>query len=415
MKTFLIIGAASGQVPIIRKVKEMGHKTLVVSRAGPYPGLPEADLSLPIDVFDTSAIVSAAKEHKVSAVLTCQSELLLRVAASVAEELRLPGIPPSVLARIGDKATLREHCRLRGVETPKYWHVGSLSAFLDILRNVEESLVVKPVDNAGSKGVQFIPAPRNIDPCQAEKIYSESIQFSSLKQLIVEEFITGQEVVVEGAVLNGKVTPLMIGESWNIEFPGIFVPSRRFFPAAISDDAVRSIYEIDALIYHGLGEFFSVTQSEYIISARNGQIYLIDAHLRGGGACIESHIIPLVTGLDAQEKVVLSALGLRIDIPRSLTVRQHAGYVTFLLPRGRLLDALDPGGVEGIPGVHYHGLRGLTAGREIPESKNKSARFGPIVIHGDSRKDLYQTRDTLKATIKLRVETNRGICGPHWE
>ena len=415
MKSILIIGAGSGQVPIIRKIQKMGHKALVVSREGPYPGFAEADLILPVDAYDTSAIVSAAKEHKVSAVLTCQSELLLRVAASVAEELGLPGIPSSVLARIGDKAALREHCRSRGVQTPKYWHVSSLSGFLDILRNVEESLVVKPVDSSDSKGVQLLPHPRRMDPRHAENIYSESIQFSRLKQLLVEEYITGQEVVVEGMVLNGQVTSLMIGESWNIDLRDAFVPSRRFFPAQISDDVAHFLHQNDALIYRGLGDFFAVTHSEYIISAASGKIYLIDAHLRGGGAYIESHIIPLVTGLDAQENVVSAALGRRVEIPRDLTVRQHAGYVTFLLPKGRLLDTLDLGAVEKLPGVHYHGLRGLTAGREIPEAKNKSARFGPIVIRGDSRKDLCQIRDNLKAMIMLRVETSDGICGPHWE
>ena len=59
-KKLMILGAGIYQVPLIKKAKEMGLETLVVSIKGNYPGIALADSFYEIDTRDYDYI----KNHK---------------------------------------------------------------------------------------------------------------------------------------------------------------------------------------------------------------------------------------------------------------------------------------------------------------------------------------------------------------
>ena len=56
-KKLMILGAGIYQVPLIRKAKEMGLETYVLSYPGNYPGIPLADHYAPLDTRDKEAIL----------------------------------------------------------------------------------------------------------------------------------------------------------------------------------------------------------------------------------------------------------------------------------------------------------------------------------------------------------------------
>jgi hypothetical protein len=71
----MILGAGCYQVPLIRKAKQMGLETCVVSIPGDYPGIPLSDYFLALDTRDRAAILHAAREHKVNAVVTSATDV----------------------------------------------------------------------------------------------------------------------------------------------------------------------------------------------------------------------------------------------------------------------------------------------------------------------------------------------------
>ena len=62
----MILGAGIYQVPLIRKAKELGYRTVVVSYPGRYPGFDVADEVLHLDTTDSEAILDAAKHLNIA-------------------------------------------------------------------------------------------------------------------------------------------------------------------------------------------------------------------------------------------------------------------------------------------------------------------------------------------------------------
>ena len=63
-KKLMILGAGIYQVPLIKKAKEMGLETLVVSIKGNYPGIALADSFYEIDTRDYEKILEPQKEKR---------------------------------------------------------------------------------------------------------------------------------------------------------------------------------------------------------------------------------------------------------------------------------------------------------------------------------------------------------------
>lgn len=409
MSDILVIGAAVGQLPLIRKIQTMGHRALVVSRPGPYPGFDEADEAIILDIGDWDAIREVARDRNVSAVVTDQSDVCLPTVVAIAEDLGLPTVPSAVVSLFDNKQQLGAWCREKGIVTPGSHEVRTPSELTEAAKRVGCPFVLKPVDGNGSQGVQLVR-----DTAELEKVYKESRHFSRSGVLLAEQYVTGIEIVVEALVYNGRVVNLAAGISENISIDGRFIPSARLFPAALPSEILGPVYEANVRLYEGHGKFFSIVQAEYILSMKENQPYLIDAHTRGGGAFISSHIVPLVTGVDLYDLYVRWACREQIELPDRVALHRHAGYVCFVLPEGHLLNTVDSEAIARLPGVEYCNLRGLSPGTRLAAPKDKRSRFGPIVIGAESAEGLEHVRRLVEQGVRLCVQTRDGIAGPLW-
>ena len=66
----MILGAGAGQLPLIRRAKEAGWHTIVVSPKGDYPGFALADEIAYCDIADIDAIAKLAQTMQIDAIVT---------------------------------------------------------------------------------------------------------------------------------------------------------------------------------------------------------------------------------------------------------------------------------------------------------------------------------------------------------
>ena len=409
MANVMVIGAATGQLSLIQKAKSMGFRTIVVSIKGPYPGFDEADEFAFIDIKKKDAILELARKRSVVAVVTDQSDVCLSTAAYVCENLNLAGIPQEIISLFTNKNKLRQECLKKGVKIPRYQEILSLADLKHAPNALGYPFILKPSDNDGSRGVQIIR--ENISLNLA---YNESLRYSPSRILIAEQYVAGKEVCVEALVYKGAVRNIVVGDSKNMGLDGCFIPSERLFPSNLPVETIERVFNQNTELYTAHGEFFAMTHSEYIVSREDDSIYLLDAHIRGGGAYIASHIIPLVTNIDQYDLYIRAACGYQPAIPEHIEYKQHAGYVCFLLPQGRIIETIPQHSLYAIPGVHFYNLAGLEIGRELDVPRDKTSRFGPIIICAKSVEELAAVRISLKQAVKVRIETASGIQGPYW-
>ena len=92
MKNIMVMGAGIYQLPLIKKVKEMGHTAIVVSPIGKYPGIGFADLFIEADTRDKHTVLEKAREHNIDAILTTGTDVAVPTIGYVNDHLNLSGV-----------------------------------------------------------------------------------------------------------------------------------------------------------------------------------------------------------------------------------------------------------------------------------------------------------------------------------
>ena len=169
MKKLLLLGGSRYLVPVIREAKALGCHTITCDY-------------LP----DNYAHKISDEYHNVSIV---DKEATLKLAqAYVAEQMGLPNVGPyESVAILQDKGRFRAFLREHGFRVPT---CRSFTALEDALREAEHfsyPLIVKPVDNAGSKGVGRVDSPAEL-----EAAIRYALKFTRCGRFILEDFIQQQ-------------------------------------------------------------------------------------------------------------------------------------------------------------------------------------------------------------------------------
>ncbi len=122
-------------------------------------------------------------------------EPLTVLAADLRAELGIPGMSAETVVGFRDKAVMRERVRAAGLRVPQTFRVGSRSAAWEAANAIGFPVVVKPVDGAGSA---------DTTRCDTMIQFEAALQTTTGRaELLVEEFIDGQEYTYETLCIDG--------------------------------------------------------------------------------------------------------------------------------------------------------------------------------------------------------------------
>lgn len=404
MKSVLILGASSLQIPLIEFVKKKGFRTIVVSIPGDYPGFKVADRSVFCDVRDTDSILSQVYDEEIVAVLTDETDIAVPTVAFIAERLGLSGNNPATAEAYSNKFLMREACRRAGVPVPKYLRMSKDSNIEALCGDINLPAMMKPEDNQGSRGVFKVT---NVD--EIANHLADSLSYSSSDQVIIEEFFQGKEYVVEGFVIDGQYINWGIAERRYFDIANRFIPSQTIFPAMIDDNIKNELIKAEERLHHYLNPSFGMIHSEYIVN-NNGDFILVETALRGGGVYISSHLVPLYTGYDNYSLLLDCSLGKNIKSSDVIFDKKGkaSAYMCFYLPPGIIESVSGIGEIQSSPHVKFANFDGVEAGKPIFPIENKTQRLGPIIIAADNRRKLEDVMTYMMNTLQIVVKTRSG-------
>ncbi|WP_460283975.1 ATP-grasp domain-containing protein [Clostridium botulinum] len=307
MKTLLIIGAGQFQVPIIKRARQLGYKTIVTDYDCNAKGFEYADIALTISTLDKEKTLEVIKDYKVDGVLTT-SDLPVRTVAYVCEKLNLASIPYKAAIICTNKFLLRECMRENNIATPRYCLVdkNEQKFICDKLEQFKFPLIIKPVDSSASRGVIKLENKQSI-----KGAYNESVIYSKSGQVIIEEFIDGNEYSVEALTQNGETCIVAITEKTTSGYP-YFVEERHIVPANLKEKEEEQIKEIVKKCINAIGLDNSASHSELKLTP-NGPV-IIEIGARLGGDYITSDLVPLATGINMIDYAIRLSLGVNINI-----------------------------------------------------------------------------------------------------
>jgi predicted ATP-grasp superfamily ATP-dependent carboligase len=137
-------------------------------------------------------------------------------AAYAAREFGIPGNPPEAVEACRNKLRQREILSMTGIPVPEFFSFSFSDNFSRILPQVPFPCVIKPLSLAASQGVIRANNPQEFEQ-SVERIRmllaSPEIQVlreAALDQLLVEKYIPGREVAIEGLLEKGNLRILAI-------------------------------------------------------------------------------------------------------------------------------------------------------------------------------------------------------------
>lgn len=285
----------------------------------------------------TGAIVEFAKHYPIRAVVAADDDGAI-LAAMAAAALGLPHSGVNAVAAARDKHRMREVLAAAGVPSPRSELVSIDEDPHDVARRVIFPCVVKPLFLSASRGViraddpaQFAAAFRRlIAILRRPEVAAEGGALA--QQILVETFVPGSEVALEGLLSEGKLRMLALFDKPDpLEGPffeeTIYVtPSRLPAPlqqaiAACTEDAVTALGLQRGPVH---AELRLNDQGPWILEIAPRSI---------GGLC--SRALRFGEGISLEELILRDAMGLEVaSLQRE---KQAAGLMMIPIPQAGIL------------------------------------------------------------------------------
>ena len=180
---------------------------------------PWQDRAVPIRFHDEDgaleAIKSATRERPLSGVLAVGDRPAV-IAAIAAHALWLRGHPPDAVRLAANKLLTRVRLREGGLPSPWFSSVPIDVAAESVIAQVAFPCVVKPLSLAASRGVIRANTPEElVEAIQRVRTLLRLPDVQAMRDpvnlaLLVEEYISGREVAVEGVMSSGELQILAI-------------------------------------------------------------------------------------------------------------------------------------------------------------------------------------------------------------
>lgn len=200
----LVLGGSLPHVSVVEVLKELGYYVIVFDYNEFPPARKYADSFEQISIIDKEAVLEGARRLKVDRIINCCNDFAIPVASYVSEVLNLPQIMSYESALdCTDKIRMKDVFLRNGIPTSKYIKVSSAN---ELDSEVSFPVVVKPADTSGSRGIRKI---NSVDVI-GEAINNALSQCVFRKEVVVEEFVEGEEYQVDCIVQNGNVEVALI-------------------------------------------------------------------------------------------------------------------------------------------------------------------------------------------------------------
>ena len=398
-KKMMILGASELQLPAIRKAKELGYQVILVDYNDKAVGFSLADIKLVVSTLDQEEVYRQALIYQPDVVLTSASDGPVRTAAYVNEKLgKRPDLSyeDSLCATI--KSYMRDRLKENHVPIPEYYAVRNFEEFKMAVNILKGSCIVKPADNAGSRGVVLLDDEISQSGKELRRIYKYSKENSRNGTVMVEEFMTGPEVSVEAMTVEGETTILTITDKF-ITPPPYFVEIAHCEPSMLREDIQESIRQVAFSAIAAIRLQNGPSHTEIKVTEAGPKIVELAARL--GGDYITSKLVPLSTGVDMVGASILLATGQNVELESKW---QKGAAIHFIQGEEGVIKNIT------IDDALYY-LKGIEevviykkAGDSVHGTRSSNDRLGHIITVGENAKEALEAGKKALAFVHVEIE-----------
>lgn len=311
---------------VLQRIKKMGVRLVCLSKEKTPWAESYVDEWILADLQNHKECIEAVKKYnadhpkrRINGAVTFWDEAVL-LTAHIVDAFGLTGIPYAIAKQVKNKYAFRDFCSANGILAPKHELLRSKKDIPALEKKLRYPVVVKPVYGACSAYVVRVDN-------RAELIETYDYIKNNIKSfwlapewenfdLLVEEYIDGEEVDMDILVQHGKIKFYSISDNFNKSKNRFFVDSGQAIPSSLPTKEQRSLIAMaeEALeklnIQNGCIHF----EAKY---ASDGP-YPIEINMRMGGDYVYSYV-KSAWNVDLVEESVKIALGEFIKIVKPET------------------------------------------------------------------------------------------------
>ncbi len=433
-KKMMILGASALQVPAIKKAKELGYQIILVDYDENAVGFALADVKLVVSTLDQEEVYRQALRYEPDVVITSTSDGPVRTAAYVNEKLgKRPDLSYENALCATIKSKMRDRLKECGVPIPRYYAATDFESFSEAVDQLDGHCIVKPADNAGSRGVvlfgdvdweihlgngdttllEYENRKRILD-ARAKRLTAYVNRYNEMKNRIyrysrgnsrggtvmVEEFMQGPEVSVEIMVIEGEPHILAITDKY-ITPPPYFVELAHCEPSRLDTEIQERIREVAAQAVRAVGIENAPAHVEIKVTEEGPKIVELAARL--GGDFITSKLVPLSTGIDMVGASVVLATGEKPDLTPT---RRQGAAIHFIHAEeeqeGVLAGITVPEALYKAEGVEEIALY-KKSGEAVLGTRSSNDRLGHVITVGETPEEAMERGERILAQIGVAV------------
>ncbi|AEV81260.1 argininosuccinate lyase [Actinoplanes sp. SE50] len=402
MTTVVVLEPQSSGLSLLRYGKAAGHRIVVLSRDAGDRRVPDdhrryIDELIEVETNDQAAVDAALDRlPRIDAVVP-GLEFHVGVAARAAARLGLPGLPVTTVDLVRDKHLMRAALDRAGLPAPRWAAVTSPREAVRAATAIGYPLVLKPADFCGSFHVTKVTDEVELTAAYRRMAADETRDFGRTAgaRALVEEYLTGPELSVEGYVHDGRVTVAAIVEKRLSPEPS-FVEIGHVVPAELDAGVADRIRRHTGAVARALGVTMGPFHHEIRLTA-DGPVTIELAARLAGGQIYE--LIELTTGVCLPRAMLAGYLG---RAPRETRTKDAAGAAAtvFFIPAGPVSGtrALGADRVESLPGYVRHRFT-VVPGAAVPAGTDHRCRLGYAILRAGSTAEARRLSTTAAGLV----------------
>lgn len=409
-KRLLILGAYRTEIEIINEAKKLGVYTIVTDNHTDWslaPAKALADEAYDISWTDYDALEKICRERNVDGCLAGYSERRVEALTELCKRMGYHCYTEGAdLGVIFSKDKFREACVNAGMPATAAYSLND--------ENIRFPVIVKPVDNAGSRGVSICR-----DRSELDRAYEAACKNSISGRAIIEEFLDGDDPRYEPvffytihngtATLSNSLDRIMVdlgfGEGIIKQAVGNVYPSA--YLEGFIEKQDKQFRELFASL--GMKNGYALMQGKM----KNGSFIPVDLGFRLEGS-LSFHYSDFINGMNVIQMMIRHALTGTMGDDRLIEEKDDPRFaktgitLTLLATRGRIASISGLDEISREKCVIYVCPK-MNVGTECTRLADYSQVFARIYLCSADKQELIDTIDRIYSTVKVLDEDGKNM------
>ena len=296
-------------------------------------------------------VVEFARQHPIDAVIGVD-DVTAVTAAAIAQAIGLPHNSVASVTAARNKRQMRELLSSQGIPVPPHKVFPLDGDPMEFAKQVVYPCVVKPLILSASCGVirandeeEFSGAFRRVGALLTNLGLVERDE--QARWILVEDFVPGIEVALEGLLTQGTLQPLAMFDKPDPLNGPFFEETIYITPSRLSSDLQQNVIACAARTAEALGLREGPVHGEFRVNEKG--VWVIELAARAiGGRC--SRTLSFASGMSLEELILRHAL--RMPLPPLTRQEQAAGVMMLPIPYGgRLREVRGQAEARAVPGI----------------------------------------------------------------